>query len=66
MDKRSHWSSRLLETQKKIDTLFEKSRKTYSNPKARGELKIINEVIEEKLGEGFLPKTGDVFLGMTG
>ncbi len=51
MDKRSHWSSRLLETQKKIDTLFEKSRKTYSNPKARGELKIINEVIEEKLGE---------------
>ena len=51
MDKRSHWSSRLLETQKKIDTLFEESRKTYSDPKARSELKIINEVIEEKLGE---------------
>ena len=50
MDKRSHWSSRLLETQENIDSLFEKSRKSDSFTKTKDELKVINEVIEEKLG----------------
>ena len=50
MDKRSHWSSRLLKTQENIDSFIEKSQKGQTHLKTRDELQLINEVIEEKLG----------------
>ena len=50
MDKRSHWSSRLLKTQENIDSFIEKSRESHSNLKTKDELQLINKVIEEKQG----------------
>ena len=50
MDKRSHWSSRLLKTQENIDSFIEKSQKGQTHLKTKDELQLINKVIEEKLG----------------
>ena len=50
MEKRSHWSSRLLETQENIDSLLEKSQNHSYDFKSKSEMKVINDVIEEKLG----------------
>ena len=50
MDKRSHWSTRLVGSQENIDNLVTQSRKNYPSQE-KDEFKIINQVIEEKRGE---------------
>ena len=50
MDKRSHWSNRLVSDQEKIDKLLFESQKNKPYQK-QDELRIINQVIEKNLGE---------------
>ena len=50
MEKRSHWSTLLVENQESIDSLIDKTRKNYQDPKNKDDIQTINQTIEKKLG----------------